>query len=96
MNQKSMSKAATKSKRKPREVQTADSITDDELLNRTAPKLTSKGVYKGILYKKPISILIRFEEEDHTRGIKLMNRFSHTFTRVVNDALKEYLTKHNV
>lgn len=77
---------ATKCKRKVKEPQRCD----DSHAQSTAQKLTRTN-YKGYTYKNPIKILMRFEVDDHQRGIKLMNKTGQSFTKIVNLALKAYL-----
>ena len=82
---------ATKNKKRAKEP--AQSINDLEHIKETVltPKLKAGQVYQGYIYKQPVSILIKFEQADHTRSIKMMNRDAITFTRIVNDALKAHL-----
>ena len=55
------------------------------------PKLKKTNIYVGYQYQNPVKVLICFEMADHERAVKMMNKDSITFTRLVNDALKKHL-----
>ncbi len=89
--------AATTKKRKAKESMRSDDVEVESPHSfRTPPKLNKDKVFIGVVYKNPVKILITFEIDDHTRAIKLMNKTSRTFTKIVNDALKAELTKHKI
>lgn len=80
--------------KKVKNIETADAMDEQKPTN--LPPLKGGVVYQDsrIKFEKSISVLIRFEETDYIRGRHLCNKRLETFTKIVNDALKEYLTKH--